>query len=62
MTTAKETRSTKRSGNGNNRLMKAKRSFDQAMTDLKDFPKLRDRVGEVREELLQAFLELERGV
>ncbi len=51
----------RRHGSVNNSLMKAKRHLDEAMAQLNDFPKLRDRVGALREELLQAFIDLERS-
>jgi len=50
----------KRQGHTNNHLMKAKRSLDEAMVQLAEFPELRDRVGELREDVLQAFVERER--
>lgn len=48
-------------GNANNKLMKAKRCLDEAMALLGEHPKLRDRVREVRDDLLAAFVELERS-
>jgi len=46
----------KRQGHTNNHLMKAKRSLDEAIVQLSDFPQLRERVATVREEVLQAFV------